>query len=86
MFVVGFSELSQDYKIALIKSHAFKVWLCRIACMFDEKTHELTLETSIHVTKWQLESIYGVSETIETKTKQKKLYIKQKILSSYRTT
>ena len=57
----GFSELSQDDQLILIKTGFFEIWLTRMARMFNRNDNNLLFEDGSLIAKEELDIVYNVS-------------------------
>ncbi|XP_046360675.1 ecdysone-induced protein 78C-like [Haliotis cracherodii] len=57
--VPGFSELSQDDQLILIKTGFFEIWLTRMARMFNKEENSVTFEDGSIIPKDELDVVYS---------------------------
>ena len=60
-FPAGFSELSQDDQLILIKTGFFEIWLTRMARMFNRNDNVLLFEDGSLIAREELDIVYNVS-------------------------
>lgn len=59
--IVGFSELSQDDQLILIKVGFVEVWLTQVSRLVSALDHTLTFSDGSYVTRTQMEMMFDVS-------------------------
>lgn len=60
----GFSELTQDDQLILIKSGFFEIWLVHVGRMFAPMDNTLTFSDGSYVTRQQLDLVFDVSPLV----------------------
>ena len=63
-FSSGFSDLSQDDQLILIKTGFFEIWLTRMARMFNRNDNVLLFEDGSLIAREELDIVYNVSKEV----------------------
>ena len=59
--ILGFSDLTQDDQLILIKSGFFEIWLAHTSRMISSLDNTLTFSDGSYITKQQMENMLNVS-------------------------